>query len=116
MDTWEVFTDAMARAFELETVVKEAHQQILNLRKIERVAEYVQRFRKLLYKIPTMMEEGSFTLFVRGLKLEINTSVGVNVPEGLEDAITWVQHVNLWQSRERVGQEEKSRKKNKKGS
>ena len=35
-----------------------------------------------------------------GLKPEVKTSVGVNVPGGLEDAITWAQRVDLWQSRE----------------
>ena len=34
-----------------------------------------------------MTEEESYTLFVQGLKLEIKTSMGVNVLEGLEDAI-----------------------------
>ena len=53
-----------------------------------RMAGYVQEFPGLLYKIPTMMEEESYTLFVRGLKLEVKTSMGVNVPKGLEDAIT----------------------------
>ena len=78
----------MARAFELATVVEEARQQILNLHQTGRVAGYVQRFHELLYKIPTKTEEESYTLFVRGLKLEMKTSVGVNVPEGLEDVIT----------------------------
>ena len=78
------------------TVVEEARQQVLNLFQTGRVAGYVQQFRKLLYKIPTMTEEESYTLFVRGLKMEIKTSVGVNVPEGLEDAITWARRVDLW--------------------
>ena len=55
-------------------------------------------------------------LFVRGLKPEVKTSVGVNVPEGLEDAISWAQRVDLWQSREGAGQEsEKSGKRKQKG-
>ena len=49
---------------------------------------YVQRFRELLYKIPEMTEEESYTLFVRGFKPEVKTSAGVNVPGDLEDAIT----------------------------
>ena len=52
------------------------------------MAGYVQQFHELLYKIPTMMEEEFYTLFVQGLKPEIKTSVGVNVFEGLENAIT----------------------------
>ena len=64
------------------------------------VTGYVQQFRELLYKIPTMTEEESYTLFVRGLKPEIKISVGVNVLEGPEDAITWVQRVNFRQSKE----------------
>ena len=48
-------------------------------------------------------------LFVRGLKPEVKTSVGVNVPGGLEDAITWAQRVLG------AGQEEKSGKKKQKG-
>ena len=56
---WEAFTNAMARAFERATVVEEVRQQILNLHQIGRVARYVQRFRKLLYKIPMMTEEES---------------------------------------------------------
>ena len=79
----------MVRAFEPATAVEEAHQQILNLRQTRRVTGYVQRFRELLYKIPTTTEEESYTLFVLGLKLEIKILVGVNVPEGLEDVITW---------------------------
>ena len=38
---WEAFTNAMARAFELATVVEEARQQILNLRQIGHVTGYV---------------------------------------------------------------------------
>ena len=52
------------------------------------MARYVQQFRELLYKMLTMTEGKSYTLFVRGLKSEIKTSVGVNIPEDLEDAIT----------------------------
>ena len=63
-----------------------------------------------------IMEEESYTLFVWGLKPEVKTSVGVNVPEGLEDAITWAQRVDLWQSREGAGQENaKSGKRKQKG-
>ena len=105
----------MARAFEPAIVVEEARQQILNLRQTGRVTGYVQRFRELLYKIPEMTEEESYTLFVRGLKPEVKTSVGVNVPGGLEDAITWAQRVDLWQSREGAGQEEKAGKRKQKG-
>ena len=43
----------------------------------------------MLDSIPTMTEEGSYTLFVCGLKTEVKTSLGVNVPVGLKDAITW---------------------------
>ena len=113
---WEAFTDAMARAFEPVTVVEEARQKILNLCHTGRVTRYVQRFRELLYKILAMTEEESYTLFVRGLKPEVKTSVGVNVPAGLEDAITYAQRVDLWQSREGAGQEgEKSGKRKQKG-
>ena len=75
----------------------------------------MQQFRELLYNIPTMIEEQSYTLFVRGLKPKIKTSVGVNVPEGLEDVITWAQCVDLWQFREGAGQEEKAGKREQKG-
>ena len=78
----------MARAFEPATVVEEACQQILNMHQTGCVAMYVQRFCEVLYRIPTMTEEESYTSFVWGLKQEIKTSVGVNVLEGLEDAIT----------------------------
>ena len=61
-----------------------------------------------------MTEEESYTLFVRGLKPEVKTSVGVNVPASLEDVITWAQRVDLWQSREGAGQEEKSGKRKQK--
>ena len=62
-----------------------------------------------------MTEEESYTLFVQGGKPEVKTSVGVNVPAGLEDAITWAQCVDLWQSREGARQEEKSGKRKQKG-
>ena len=39
---WDAFTDVMAKAFELEMVVKEARQQILNLRQTGHVIGYVQ--------------------------------------------------------------------------
>ena len=57
---------------------------------------YVQQFCELLYKIPMMMEEESYKLFVQGLKLDVKNFVGVNVLSGLEDAITWEQCVDLW--------------------
>ena len=63
-----------------------------------------------------MTEEESYTLFVRGLKADVRTSVGVNVPAGLEAAMAWAQRVDLWQSRESTGTEgEKSGKKKQKG-
>ena len=94
--TWDVFTAAMIQDFEPATVVEEARQQILNLRQTGRANGYVQWFRELLYKVPTMMEEESYTLFVRGLKADVRTSVGVNVPAGLEAAMAWAQRVDLW--------------------
>ena len=48
----------------------------------------------------------SYTLFVWDLKPDAKTSVGVNEPEDLEDASTWGQRVDLWQSREGARQEE----------
>ena len=114
--TWEGFTTTMMRAFEPAMVVEEARQQILNLRQTGRVNGYVQRFRELLYKVPTMTEEESYTLFLRGLKVDVQTSVGVNVPAGLEAAMAWAQRVDLWQSRESAGIEgEKAGKKKQKG-
>ena len=113
---WEGFTAAMTRAFEPATVVEEARQQILNLRQTGRVNGYVQRLCELLYKVPTMTEEESYTLFLRGLNADVRTSVGVNVPAGLEAAMTWAQRVDLWQSRESAGGDgEKSGEKKQKG-
>ena len=53
-----------------------------------------------------MTKEKSYPLFVWGLKLEVKTSVGVNVLASLQDAVTWAQHVDLWLSKEGVGQEQ----------
>ena len=42
--------------------------------------------------------------------------MGVNVPEGLENTITWAERVDLWQSREGAEQEgDKSGKRKQKG-
>ena len=41
------------------------------------------------------------------------TSVGVNVPEGLENAITWAQYVDLWQSKKELDRKEKNLEKRK---
>ena len=79
------FTNAMLGAFKPAIVVKEAHQQILNLCRTGHLAGYVWQFCELLYKIPTMVEEESYMLFVRCLKPDVKASVGVNVPEGVED-------------------------------
>ena len=57
---------------------------------------YVLQLYELLDRIPTMRKEESYMLFVRGLKPEVKTLVGVNVPRGLEDAITWAQCVHFW--------------------
>ena len=77
----------MIRTFQLETEIEVARQQILNLKQTGRVAGYVQKFRELQYKIPSMTDEEAYTLFLRGLNSEIRTFVGVNVPQGLEMAI-----------------------------
>ena len=58
----------MVTTFEPATVVEEACQQILNLRQTGHVAGSVQQFCELLYKIPIMTEEESYTLFVWGLR------------------------------------------------
>ena len=55
-------------------------------------------------------------MFLRGLKADMKTSVGVNVPTGLEAAISWAQRVDLWQLREGAGtKEQKTGKKKQKG-
>lgn len=69
----------MMRVFELEMVVEEAHQQILKLCQTGCVAGYIQRFCELLYEIPTMTKEESNILLARSFKLEVKTSVCVNV-------------------------------------
>ena len=73
----------------------------------------MQRFRELLYKIPNMTGEESYTLLLRGLKVDVKTSVGVNVPTSLEAAISCAQCVDLWQLREGAEQEDQKASKRK---
>ena len=61
-------------------------------------------------------EEELYMLFVRGLRPEIKTSMGVYVLEGLGDAISWAQRIDSWHSREGAEQEENLEKENKKES
>ena len=65
--SWAAFSQEMIAAFEPMTEMEVARRQIIELRQTGRVSGYIQRFRKLRYKIPSMMEEEAQSLFLRGL-------------------------------------------------
>ena len=54
----------MIAAFEPMTRMETARRQIIELRQTGRVSGYIQRFRTLRYKIPSMIEEEAHSLFL----------------------------------------------------
>ena len=64
--SWAAFSYEMIAAFEPMTKMEMARRQIIELRQTGRVSGYIQRFRTLRYKIPSMTKEEAHSLFLRG--------------------------------------------------
>ena len=62
--SWAAFSQEMIAAFEPMTEMEVARRQIIELRQMGRVSGYIQRFRTLRYKIPSMTEEEAHSLFL----------------------------------------------------
>ena len=62
--SWAAFSQEMIATFEPMTEMEVARRQIIELRQTGRVLGYIQRFRTLRYKIPSMMEEEAHSLFL----------------------------------------------------
>ena len=67
--SWAAFCQEMIIAFEPMTEI--VRTQIIELRQTGHVSGYIQRFRTLRYKIPSMTEDEAYTLFLRGLGADL---------------------------------------------
>ena len=69
--TWAQFRDAMVQRFEPVIEVEEACKQLRALRQIGRVADDVQKFQELRYRLPRRTDEEAFHAFIFGLQLHL---------------------------------------------
>lgn len=60
-----------------------------------RVLEYIQKFRTLRYKIPNMIGEEAYTLFLRGLEAGIQQKVQV-FTQTLQQSMELVERADFW--------------------
>ena len=65
--SWAEFRQEITSAFKPMTGTKQRRRQIIELRQTGRVSGYIQQFRTLRYKIPSMTQEEAQSLFLCGL-------------------------------------------------
>ena len=118
--SWAQFRQEMTTAFEPMTETETARRQIIELRQTGRVSGYIQRFRTLRYKIPSMTEEEAHSLFLRGLDAGLQQQVGVHA-QSLQEAMELAERADLYSKQaakggSSSGQKQKTAEKgNKKG-
>ena len=93
--SWAAFSQEMIAAFEPMTEMEVARRQIIELRQTGRVSGYIQRFRTLRYKIPSMTEEEAHSLFLRGLDAGLQQQVGVHA-QSLQEAMELAERADLY--------------------
>ena len=91
--SWAAFCEEMIVVFEPITEMEIARRQIIELRQTSRVLGYIQRFRTLRYKIPSMTEEEAHSLFLHGLDARLQEQVGVHA-QSLQEAMELVERAS----------------------
>ena len=112
--TWAQLKEAMVQQFELVTKVEEARKQLRALRQIGRVANYIQKFQELQYRLPGMTDEEAFHTFLSGLQPHLQEHVGAHVQGDLEAAIAMAQRLEVYRGGDGAKAGEKGPKKFKK--
>ena len=77
--TWELFTQEIITAFSLITEEEQARKLLKGLNQTGNIQNYVQRFRDLSLRIPSMSQADEFAAFMDGLKPAIRQQIAPHV-------------------------------------
>ena len=94
--TWEEFRRHMIARFESVTENEEARRELRELRQTGRVAGYTAKFQELKSRLPTMMDEEAFSVYLAGLNPHLREQVGAHVRGNLEEAIGMAQRIEIY--------------------
>ena len=86
----------MIARFESVTENEEAQRELRELRQTGRIAGYTTKFQELKSKLPTMMDEEAFSVYLAGLNPHLREQVGAHVRRNLEEAITMAQRIEIY--------------------
>ena len=116
--TWDEFHTHMIAGFESITENEEVQWELKELRQTKRVASYIAKFQALKSRLPTMMDEEAFSVYLLGLNPHLTEQVGAHIRGNLEEAIAMAQRIEIyWGNDSKTkGQAMKKFQKNKKGS
>ena len=92
--TWEMFTQEIIAAFSPITEEEQAQKLLKGLNQTGNVQNYVQRFRDLSLRIPSMSQVDEFAAFIDGLKSTIWQQIAPHVST-LAEAQIMAAKVNL---------------------
>ena len=87
----------MIATFEPVTETGEARKQLWALRQTGKVANYIQKFQELGYRLPEMNAEEAFSAFLSGLSPHLQEHVGAHVQGDLEAAKRMALRMDMYQ-------------------
>ena len=96
--SWEAFSTLFVQTFEPTTDQELARQQLKVLRQTGRVAGYLQRFRELRYRLPTMTSEEAYSAFIDSLNPTLRAQIGALTHGDLDAAMLMAERMNLFQA------------------
>lgn len=113
--TWNAFRTAFLSQFRPLNPVKEARDELHDLRQVNSVAKYVERFNKLSLQIGNELSETeAFDRFLRGLKPGIRKACEQQQVQDLEEAKDLAQRLDAidyyYARRDRLAQQADSRR------
>ena len=85
--TWELFTQEIITAFSPITEEEQARKLLKGLNQTGNIQNYVQRFRDLSQRIPSMSQADEFAAFMDGLKPAIRQQIAPHVSKLAEAQI-----------------------------
>ena len=95
--SWEDFCAVFTRMCEPTIDQELARQQMKALRHTGRVAGYLQRFRELRYRLPTMSTDEAYAAFIDGLNPALRAQIGA-LTSDLEQVMLLAERMGLFQA------------------
>lgn len=111
---WQEFRRELITTFAPQTDEEQARKSLKTLKQTGSVQNYLQRFRELQFRIPTMSETDIFSAFMDGLKADVRKQIGIHV-HTLQEAQYLASKADLYIYENSGGGQKDAKKKDGKG-